>query len=95
MSTPAMSSPEPESEPIEGTDTSQRFVRFYRVTERGFVEFAFGIGSRDLMVDLVLPVDAFRSFCLENRVQEVTPEQGVALDHEQAKWRYGAPGVTE
>ena len=87
--------PSPPVEPIPGTDTSQRFVRFYRVTERGFVEFAFGIGSRDLMVDLVLPLQAFRSFCRDNRVQEVTLEQGAELDHEQAKWKYGAPGVTE
>lgn len=76
-------------------DTGHRFVRFHRLTERGFVEFAFGIGSRDLMVDLVLPLRAYHEFCRTNRVVYLTREEGDALDFEQAKWKYGKAGVTE
>ena len=75
--------------------TDRRFVRFHRLTERGFVEFSFGIGSHDLMVDLVLPLAAFREFCRANHVVQLTREESDALDYEQAKWRYGKPGITE
>jgi phenol hydroxylase P0 protein len=47
------------------------------------------------MVDLVLPLSAYREFCRQNRVVALTREEGDALDYEQAKWRYGLPGVTE
>lgn len=76
-------------------DPRTRYVRFGRLTDRGFVEFAFGIGSPDLMTELVLPLDDYRAFCKANRVVQLTREQEDALDYEQAKWRYGRPGVTE
>lgn len=76
-------------------DTTRRFVRRHRLTERGYVEFAFGIGSPDLMVDLVLPEAAYESFCQINQVVELTDAEALAVDMEQAKWRYGTPGATK
>lgn len=73
----------------------RRFVRFHRLTDRGYVEFAFGMGSADLMVDLVLPLDGYREFCRTNDVVYLTRAEEEAMDFEQAKWRYGAPGITE
>lgn len=80
---------------LDPVETMPHFVRFHRITERGFVEFAFGIGSPDLMTELVLPVPAYREFCAKNRVRYLTREEEIALDHEQTKWRYGQPGITE
>lgn len=76
-------------------DPRARYVRYHRLTEQGFVEFAFGVGSPDLMAELVMPLAAYREFCKVNQVVYLTREQEAALDHEQAKWRYGTPGVTE
>lgn len=76
-------------------DAQTRYIRVQRITEGGFVEFAFGIGSPDLMVDLILPRAAFREFCQTNKVVDLTPEQARVLDFERAKWRYGQPGITE
>lgn len=76
-------------------DPQTRYVRFNRQTERGFVEFSFGVGSPDLMTELVMPLDDYKAFCKANRVVQLTREQEDALDFEQAKWRYGSPGVHE
>ena len=76
-------------------DPRARYVRFHRLNENGFVEFAFGVGSPELMAELVMPLAAYREFCRVNRVVYLTREQEQAMDHEQAKWRYGAPGVKE
>ncbi len=54
------------SGPLRPMDASQKFVRFQRLTSRGHVEFAFGMGSPDLMVDLVMPLAAYREFCRTN-----------------------------
>jgi phenol hydroxylase P0 protein len=76
-------------------DERARYVRFHRMSERGFVEFAFGVGSPDLMTELIMPLAAYREFCKVNQVVYLTREEEEAMDVDQAKWRYGAPGVTE
>lgn len=76
-------------------DPRARYVRFERLTDRGFVEFSFGVGSPELMTELVLSLEDYKQFCRVNQVVHLTREQAQALDHEQAKWRYGSPGVTE
>lgn len=76
-------------------DARARYVRFHRITEHGFVEFAFGVGSPELMTELVLPLEAYREFCKVNEVVYLTREQEEAMDIDQAKWRYGTPGVSE
>lgn len=85
----------PETPLLAADDQRTRYVRYQRLTERGFVEFSFGVGSPELMTELVLPLDDYKEFCRANRVVYLTREQEQALDLEQAKWRYGRPGVTE
>ena len=80
---------------LSTTDPRERYVRFQRLTDQGFVEFSFGIGTPDLMADLILPLDAYRLFCSANKVRYLTREQEDEQDFERSKWRYGAPGVTE
>ena len=80
---------------LSASDERARYVRFHRITDHGFVEFAFGVGSPELMTELVLPLDAYREFCKVNQVVYLTRAQEVAMDVDQAKWRYGTPGVTE
>lgn len=78
--------------------SSPSLVKWVRVTRRrpdGFIEFDFAIGHPDLSVDLILPDAAFYEFCAVNRVQHLSEEQGRAIDHEQSKWRYGQPGITD
>ncbi len=47
-----------------GRPKLQTVVR--NLTDNGVVEFDFIYGDPDLSVELVLPIAAFREFCLEN-----------------------------
>lgn len=76
---------------IDEGDTTRRFVRYRGRTGNGFVEFSFGIGDADLMVDLVLPFEGYVEFCRVNRVELLSVEEGEAIDHERAKWARGTP----
>ena len=80
---------------LPSSDERERYVRFHRVTDRGFVEFAFGVGSPELMTELVLPLEAYREFCRVNQVVYLTRAQEEAMDIDQAKCRYGTPGVSQ
>jgi phenol/toluene 2-monooxygenase (NADH) P0/A0 len=71
------------------------FVRLRKRRPDGFIEFNFSIGDPDLAVDLILPEAAYEEFCRDNRVRMLTEAQGAQIDAEQAKWRYGQPGLTE
>jgi phenol hydroxylase P0 protein len=61
----------------------------------GFVEFDFAMGDPELAVDLILPQAAFAAFCAEHQVRLIGDAQAAALAAEQAKWRYGQPGLTD
>lgn len=65
-------------------------------TERtdGFIEFDFSLGDPDLSVELILPRAAFEDFCRLQRVRHLSEAQGAEIDAEQAKWRYGQPGLS-
>ena len=76
-------------------DARTRYVRFHRMNDHGFVEFAFGVGSPDLMAELIMPLEQYREFCKVNQVVYLTRAEEEAMDIDQAKWRYGAPGVNE
>lgn len=93
---PGQGEPQARETPLLPPDDPRtRYVRFHRLNDSGFVEFTFGVGSPELMAELVMPLAAYREFCRVNRVVYLTREQEEALDHDQAKWRYGAPGVKE
>jgi phenol hydroxylase P0 protein len=80
---------------LQASDTARRFVRLNRVNAQGFVEFSFGIGSPDLMVELILDPMAYREFCEANQAIELTDGEIRAIEEEQTKWRYGRPGIHE
>lgn len=67
---------------------------FVRVTgrRRRFIEFDYAIGSPDLAIELILPVESFHEFCRRNGVTMITDEQGAALDRERAEWREKSVG---
>jgi len=69
------------------------FVRVTGTRASRFVEFEFAIGDPELAVELVLQFDQFREFCACHEVTHLTPEEGVRIDYERMKWRYGQPGV--
>ena len=55
----------------------------------------FAIGEPSLYVELVLPKDAFDTFCRHNKVVMMTEEQARAVDEDMEKWRYGDEGKPE
>ncbi len=73
----------------EQFDQLPRFVRVRGVIDDRFIEFDFAIGEPSLYVELVLPRDAFQSFCRHNRVTMMTDEQARQVDADMEKWRYG------
>jgi len=75
----------------ESTSMSEltRYARIRRVVDDKFIEFDFAIGDPSLYVELVLPRDAFDTFCRHNNVVMMTEEQAEAVDADMAKWRYG------
>lgn len=76
--------------------TGQRcYVRVTGALGNRFVAFEFSIGDPELSVDLVLLIDQFREFCARHDASFLTPEEGVRLDYERLKWRFGAPGIDE
>lgn len=76
-------------------DVNRRYVRFRELRADGFVEFDFAIGDPELAVALVMLLKDYQEFCRTNNVIHLTREQGVALDREQSKWRYGEGNIQE
>lgn len=73
----------------------KRYVRVRQVVDEKFVEFDFAIGDPSLYVELVLPKEAFDTFCRDNAVEMMTEEQARAVDEDMEKWRYGDEGTSE
>ncbi len=76
-------------------DTTRRFVRLSSLRADGYVEFVFSIGDPALGVDLILSRAAYDEFCRVNHVSFITSEEGAVIDFDQAKWRFGSPGIRE
>lgn len=73
-------------------DAKRRYVRFRDLRDDGYVLFEFAIGDPELAVELILPLPAYREFCRANAVTWVTRDQGIALDFDKSKWRFGTSG---
>lgn len=67
----------------------KRYVRVRQIVADKFVEFDFAIGDPSLYVELVLPKDAFESFCQNNKAQMMNADEAAAVDADMEKWRYG------
>ncbi len=76
-------------------DVDSHYVRFKALRQDGFVEFDFSIGEPGLTVELVLLLKDYQEFCRKQNVVYLTREEGLTLDNEQMKWRYGQPGLKE
>jgi phenol hydroxylase P0 protein len=61
-----------------GFDPAKKYVRVSLVRADGMVEFDFSIGTPELYVELMLPLDAFSEFCEMNRV--------IVLSGERREW---------
>jgi phenol hydroxylase P0 protein len=48
-----------------------------------------------LTVELILPSAAFEEFCATHRVRHLSAVEEARVDADQAKWRYGRPGITQ
>jgi phenol hydroxylase P0 protein len=59
-------------------NANKRWVRVLNETESGFIEFEFFVSDRDLFVELILPVPAFRDFCASNRVAFIEQDTACA-----------------
>ena len=70
---------------------NDEFRRYVRITgTRGrFVTFDFAIGGADLVVELIMPFEAFREFCANNQAVELSPEDSVRVELEKLRWRHG------
>lgn len=73
-------------------DQMTRFIRVRSEPDARFVEFDFAIGYPELFVELVLPHEAFKTFCQHNRVVQMNAAMCQAVDEDMAKWRFGDIG---
>ncbi len=81
------------TEQAKQLDPNLRFVRITGIRANRFIEFDFSVGEPEMYVELVLPFDAFQTFCAHNEVRHLTPEEAARVDYDRMKWRYGKPGV--
>jgi len=70
-------------------DPNRKFVRVMQLRGNGLVEFQFAVGEPELFVELILPMPAFREFCVANHVitlsGQETPADGEA-GREETRW---------
>ena len=52
-------------------DPTLKFVRVIEIKKNGMVEFEFSVGEPELLVELLLPADAFSEFCAANHVTTI------------------------
>lgn len=74
-------------------DPALRFVRITGIRSNKFIEFDFSVGEPEMYVELVLPFEAFQSFCAHNEVRHLSPQEAERVDYDRMKWRYGQPGI--
>jgi len=67
----------------------QRYVRVTGTLSGKFIEFDFSMGDPLLYVELVLPFEHFKEFCINNNVKHMTKDESVALEYDKLKWRFG------
>ena len=78
---------------VRAEKETKKFVRVTGIRLDRYVEFEFSVNDSDLMVELILPFEAFDDFCaLQNAV--VLPPNGDAANLlEQKAWRTRQPGL--
>ena len=80
----------------EGPRAESNIKKFVRVTGTRldrYVEFEFSVNDADLMVELILPFEAFHEFCVLQHATVLPPESVAANQLEQLAWRSRQPGL--
>ena len=76
-------------------DATRRYVRVCRERPDGFVEFEFAIGDPELFAEMLLPSEAYESFCQSNHVVFLEPrvEESKGED-ESGDWNWNLHQAT-
>lgn len=74
-------------------DLNRKFVRLIERRPDGFVEFEFAIGDPELYAEMLLPQEAFESFCKTNEVIELAPREESA-EGEAEDWNWNLHQAT-
>ncbi len=80
---------------VESLDIYKRYVRITGIVNNKMIEFDFSIGEPEMYVELILPFEAFQSFCANNNVKHLSEEEAARVDYDRLKWRYGRPGIRQ
>ena len=79
------------AEPV--IDVSRKFVRLVERRADGFVEFEFAIGEPELYAEMLLPAEAYESFCQINDVTLLEP-RALAGEGETEDWNWNLHQAT-
>ena len=74
-------------------DVSRKFVRLVERRTDGFVEFEFAIGEPELYAEMLLPAEAYESFCQVNDVIFLEPRD-LAGEGEAEDWNWNLHQAT-
>ncbi|MFY9639515.1 MAG: phenol hydroxylase subunit [Rhodomicrobium sp.] len=76
-----------------GVPVGKTFVKIKGTRLGRFIEFEFSINDEDLTIELVLPVSAFREFCVMQNATILPSDASAEEEAERAAWRSGQPGL--
>ncbi len=77
----------------KGVPVGKTFVKIKGTRLGRFIEFEFSINDEDLTIELVLPVSAFREFCVMQNATILPSDASAEEEAERAAWRAGQPGL--
>lgn len=81
------------SEPA--VDLNRKFVRLIERRPDGFVEFEFAIGDPELFAEMLLPSEAYESFCQSNHVVFLEPREASAEGEDESEdWNWNLHQAT-
>lgn len=70
---------------------TQRLIRIRKIRPNGLVEFDFGIGDTDLLVELILPQKAFDAFARHPGTRMLTAAEADRAHAREQAYLYGLP----
>lgn len=80
-------------EGVRAEKAAEKFVRVTGTRLDRYVEFEFSVNDSDLMVELILPFEAFDEFCTLQNATVLPPRGDAANLLEQMAWRTRQPGL--
>jgi phenol hydroxylase P0 protein len=76
----------------EQFDLTRRYVRITGTQKNGLVEFEYSVGEPEMVVELIMPHEAFKEFCATNQVvfiespAENTDPGGIKTSDSEWNW---------